>query len=41
MKERQILRELSSLLNVGYEDIPRTLERFRKEIGDMEKDMSS
>ena len=40
MKERLILRELRQLLNVSYEDIPKTLLRFKSEIEGMKKEMN-
>ena len=40
MKERFILREISQILNVGTKDIPRTLLRFKKEIEEMQKEIS-
>ena len=40
MKERLILRELRQLLNVRYEDIPKTLLRFKNEIEEMKKEMN-
>lgn len=39
MKETKLLRELRDALSVGYEDIPKTLMRFKKEIEEMEKEM--
>ena len=39
MKSSKILREISSLLKVEEKDIPRTLERFKKEIEEMERDL--
>lgn len=39
MNERQILKEMAKLLNVSENDIPRTLERFRKEVEEMEKEL--
>ena len=32
MNERKILREMSEILKVEIEDIPKTLIRFKKEI---------
>ena len=32
MDERKILRKLSEILKVNERDIPKTLERFKKEI---------
>ena len=40
MKDRLILRELRQLLNVSYEDIPKTLLRFKNDIEDMKKEMN-
>lgn len=40
MKERYILREISNLLNVGVDDVPKTLTRFKKEIEEMKKEIS-
>lgn len=34
MDERKILRELSRMLKVNENDIPKTLRRFKKEIGE-------
>ncbi len=39
MRGRYILREISSMLNVGTNDIPKTLIRFKKEIEEMEREM--
>ena len=41
MNERKIIRELREILNVGDKDIPRTLQRFKKEIEDMEKELEN
>lgn len=38
-KERHLLREIRDMLHVSYEDVPKTLMRFKKEIEDMEKEM--
>ena len=40
MRERHILREISSILSVGVHDIPKNLIRFKKEIEEMEKEIS-
>lgn len=40
MKERHILREISSVLNVGIFDIPKTLVRFKREIDKMEREIN-
>lgn len=40
MKERFILRQIRDILNVSYDDIPKTLQRFKREIDEMEKEMS-
>ena len=40
MKKRHILREISAILSVGVHDIPKTLIRFKKEIKEMEKEIS-
>lgn len=40
MKERLILRELRQLLNVSYDDIPKTLLRFKNDIEGMKKEMN-
>jgi len=32
MDDRRILREMAKILRVDIEDIPKTLERFKKEI---------
>lgn len=32
MEERKIIREISNILGVREEDIPRTLQRFKEEI---------
>ena len=40
MKDRTILRELREVLNVSYEDIPKTLLRFKKEIDEMERELN-
>lgn len=39
MKEDEILREIRDILNVSYEDIPKTLSRFKKEIEEMKKEI--
>ena len=39
MKERYILREIRGVLNVNYDDIPKTLIRFKKEIEEMKKEL--
>lgn len=39
MKETKLLREIRYILNVSYEDIPKTLLRFKKEIEEIEKEM--
>lgn len=39
MNDRKIMRELREMLNVGDKDIPRTLQRFKREIEDMEKEL--
>ncbi len=36
---RKIIRELRALLNVGDKDMPRTLQRFKREIEEMEKEL--
>ena len=36
---RKILKELSKLLNVSEEDLPRTIARFKKEAEEMEKEL--
>lgn len=41
MKEIKLLRELREILSVSYEDIPKTLRRFKKDIEEMEKEMKS
>lgn len=38
-KERHLLREIRGMLSVSYDDIPKTMMRFKKEIEDMEKEM--
>ena len=40
MNERSILRAISQILNVGTNDIPKTFIRFKKEIEEMESEMS-
>jgi hypothetical protein len=37
MPDRAILKELARMLNVGERDIPRTLERFKKEIAELSR----
>jgi hypothetical protein len=32
MEDRRILKEMAKILRVDIEDIPKTLERFKKEI---------
>ena len=39
MNDRNIMREMRELLNVGDKDIPRTLIRFKKEIEEMETEL--
>lgn len=39
MDERKIIRQLRDMLSVSDKDIPRTLERFKKEIIEMEKEL--
>lgn len=41
MNKRKILRELGRMLSVSEADIPKTLERFKKEIEEMEKELST
>jgi len=41
MKSDEILREIRDILNVSYEDIPKTLSRFKKEIEEMKKEIES
>ena len=36
MDDRKIIRELSKILRVDVEDIPKTLKRFKKEIEEFE-----
>ena len=40
MKDHLILRDLRELLDVSYEDIPKTLLRFKNEIEQMKKEMN-
>lgn len=35
MNNREIIRELSRMLKVNPEDLPRTIRRFRKEVDEM------
>ena len=35
MNDREIIRELSRMLKVNPDDLPRTIKRFRKEIEEM------
>lgn len=35
MNDRKVIRELEKLLKVNAEDIPKTLQRFKKEIKDL------
>lgn len=35
MKEGKILREISAVLSVSQDDIPKTLMRFKREIEEM------
>lgn len=37
MDERKIIREISNILGVRDEDIPRTLQRFKDEIEEFKK----
>ncbi len=37
LSDRQILKELSRILSVSENDIPKALERFKKEIEEIEK----
>lgn len=37
MDDRKIVRELEKILRVGESDIVKTVERFKKEIAEMEK----
>ncbi len=37
LSDRQILKELSRVLGVSENDLPKTLERFKKETGEMGK----
>jgi len=39
MDNRVILRKLSETLGTKPEDIPKTLERFKKEIAEMKKSL--
>jgi hypothetical protein len=41
MNEKKILRELSELLNTNSENIPNVLTRIKKEVEDLEKELSS
>jgi DNA-directed RNA polymerase delta subunit len=34
MREDKILREISKILSVSKEDIPRTIKRFKEDLGE-------
>lgn len=40
LSDRQILKELSRLLSVSESDIPKTLERFKKDVEEMQDRIS-
>ncbi len=37
---RKLLRELSMLFNVNEKDLPRTLQRFKEDVEEMEKQLA-
>jgi len=37
MNERKIINELSRILKVDEEDLPKTIQRFKKEIEELQK----
>ena len=39
MDERKILRELSRIFGVDEKDLPRTLQRFKDDVKQMEKEL--
>lgn len=41
MKRTKILREIGRIFKVEEKDIPKTLERFKKEVDEMEKILKS
>jgi hypothetical protein len=41
MENRKILREISRMFSVSIMDLPRTIERFKKEVEDMETKLRS
>lgn len=38
--DRKLLRELSMLFNVNEKDLPRTLQRFKEDVEEMEKQLA-
>ncbi len=40
MNERKIIRQVSRILGVGGKDAPKTLERFKREVEEMEKELA-
>ncbi len=41
MKKSTILKEIGKLYKIEEKDIPKTLERFKKEVDEMEKALRS
>ncbi len=41
MKRSRVLRELSGMYKVEEQDIPKTLQRFKREVEEMEKALRS
>jgi transposase-like protein len=41
LNERKIIRELSRILKVDEGDIPKTIQRFKKEIEELKKGISN